>query len=278
MRRLCAPPAWRWSAIEQRHRCDPRGGGYRRCEGFSRCQQHAPDTAVQGAHRRHAEATRPHLPLRHRRALDQPRRTDRLGRPRQSRGLLRPSPFRPRVPGVHRAHADTIGRNPAAVPARTSRPRAGQLAPAGRLISYKSDSSRNANFGAPKAEESPMGKVVMYSSVSVDGFIADENDQPGPLFDWLSSGDVPLDESGVLEGVADVLRLHPAVLGPDRGDNRRPPRLRHDGRLGREASERDRPRGRRDAPAGARGLGPRGAVSLRRRRRGSRGQGAGACG
>jgi hypothetical protein len=36
----------------------------------------------------------------------------------------------------------------------------------------------------------------MYSSVSVDGFVADENDQPGPLFDWLSSGDVPLDESG----------------------------------------------------------------------------------
>jgi hypothetical protein len=35
-----------------------------------------------------------------------------------------------------------------------------------------------------------VGKVVMYSSVSVDGFVADENDQPGPLFDWLSSGDV----------------------------------------------------------------------------------------
>ena len=32
-----------------------------------------------------------------------------------------------------------------------------------------------------------MGKVVMYSSVSVDGFVADGNDQPGPLFDWLSS-------------------------------------------------------------------------------------------
>lgn len=43
-----------------------------------------------------------------------------------------------------------------------------------------------------------MGKVVMYATVSVDGFIADENDQPGPLFDWLTSGDVPLDESGVL--------------------------------------------------------------------------------
>ena len=43
-----------------------------------------------------------------------------------------------------------------------------------------------------------MGTVVMYGSVSVDGFVADENDQPGPLFDWLSDGDVPLDESGEL--------------------------------------------------------------------------------
>ena len=51
-------------------------------------------------------------------------------------------------------------------------------------------------WGHPKAKESPVGKVVMYSSVSVDGFVADENDQPGPLFDWLSNGDVPLDESG----------------------------------------------------------------------------------
>lgn len=41
-----------------------------------------------------------------------------------------------------------------------------------------------------------MGKVVLYASVSVDGFIADENDQPGPLFDWLTNGDVPLDENG----------------------------------------------------------------------------------
>ena len=30
-----------------------------------------------------------------------------------------------------------------------------------------------------------MGKVVMYASVSVDGFIADENDQPGPLFELV---------------------------------------------------------------------------------------------
>ena len=44
-----------------------------------------------------------------------------------------------------------------------------------------------------------MGKVVMNASVSVDGFIADENDNPGPLFDWLTSGDVPLDETGQLK-------------------------------------------------------------------------------
>ncbi|WP_067826414.1 dihydrofolate reductase family protein [Actinomadura kijaniata] len=44
-----------------------------------------------------------------------------------------------------------------------------------------------------------MGKVVMYGTVSVDGFIADEKDQVGPLFEWLSSGDVPLDESGQMK-------------------------------------------------------------------------------
>lgn len=44
-----------------------------------------------------------------------------------------------------------------------------------------------------------MGTVVMYASVSVDGFIADQDDQPGPLFDWLVSGDVPLDGGGVLK-------------------------------------------------------------------------------
>jgi dihydrofolate reductase len=44
-----------------------------------------------------------------------------------------------------------------------------------------------------------VGKVVMYGTVSVDGFVADDDDSPGPLFDWLVSGDVPLDESGVLK-------------------------------------------------------------------------------
>ncbi|UOE43376.1 dihydrofolate reductase family protein [Agromyces larvae] len=44
-----------------------------------------------------------------------------------------------------------------------------------------------------------MGRVVMNASVSLDGFIAAENDDPGPLFEWLVSGDVPLDDSGVLK-------------------------------------------------------------------------------
>jgi dihydrofolate reductase len=36
-----------------------------------------------------------------------------------------------------------------------------------------------------------MGKVIMgAAAVSLDGFIADDNDQVGPLFDWLGSGDV----------------------------------------------------------------------------------------
>ena len=60
------------------------------------------------------------------------------------RGLLRPGPLRPRVPRVHRAHADPVRRSPAAVPARTPRPRVRRLAAAGRLISYKSDSPRHA--------------------------------------------------------------------------------------------------------------------------------------
>lgn len=44
-----------------------------------------------------------------------------------------------------------------------------------------------------------MGKVVMNASVSVDGFIADDNDDPGPLFEWLVNGDVALDDSGALK-------------------------------------------------------------------------------
>ena len=42
-----------------------------------------------------------------------------------------------------------------------------------------------------------MSKVIMScAAVSADGFIADENDEVGPLFDWLTSGDVDWTWSG----------------------------------------------------------------------------------
>ena len=35
-----------------------------------------------------------------------------------------------------------------------------------------------------------MGKTIMGAIVSLDGFMADDNDGVGPLFDWLGNGDV----------------------------------------------------------------------------------------
>jgi len=35
-----------------------------------------------------------------------------------------------------------------------------------------------------------MGKVIVGATVSIDGFIADDNDDVGPLFDWYGNGDV----------------------------------------------------------------------------------------
>ena len=37
-----------------------------------------------------------------------------------------------------------------------------------------------------------MAHVIMHAVVSVDGFIADEHDDPGPLFEWYFNGDLPL--------------------------------------------------------------------------------------
>lgn len=39
-----------------------------------------------------------------------------------------------------------------------------------------------------------MGTVIMHNVVSVDGFIADENDDVGPLHDWYFNGDTPIRE------------------------------------------------------------------------------------
>ena len=40
----------------------------------------------------------------------------------------------------------------------------------------------------------PGQNVVMHNVVSVDGFIADENDQVGPLFEWYVNGEYGLAE------------------------------------------------------------------------------------
>ena len=37
-----------------------------------------------------------------------------------------------------------------------------------------------------------MATVIMHAVTSVDGFIADEHDQVGPLFDWYFQGDLPI--------------------------------------------------------------------------------------
>ncbi|NYJ03645.1 dihydrofolate reductase [Nocardioides thalensis] len=43
-----------------------------------------------------------------------------------------------------------------------------------------------------------MSSVVMHNVVSVDGFIADANDEVGPLFDWYGNGDVPVGNQGAM--------------------------------------------------------------------------------
>ena len=40
-----------------------------------------------------------------------------------------------------------------------------------------------------------MATVIMHAVVSVDGFIADQDDQVGPLFDWYFNGEIPITTS-----------------------------------------------------------------------------------
>jgi dihydrofolate reductase len=56
--------------------------------------------------------------------------------------------------------------------------------------------------------------VVMHNVVSVDGFIADENDDVGPLFEFYSNGDVELyDFAEVTRTSADYLRPSLDAIG-----------------------------------------------------------------
>ena len=60
-----------------------------------------------------------------------------------------------------------------------------------------------------------MGRTIMgAAAVSLDGFIADDNDGVGPLFDWLDNGDVTWslpgseDESRTTQASADYMQSH----------------------------------------------------------------------
>ncbi|HYH11055.1 MAG TPA: hypothetical protein VD789_01780 [Thermomicrobiales bacterium] len=64
-----------------------------------------------------------------------------------------------------------------------------------------------------------MGKAVMGAVVSLDRFIADDNDEVGPLFDWFGNGDVTwsFDETDRMfqstRASADFMRNHYANIG-----------------------------------------------------------------
>jgi dihydrofolate reductase len=66
-----------------------------------------------------------------------------------------------------------------------------------------------------------MGKVIAQASMSLDGFIADSNDQVGPLFDWYRNGDVEVTGSdpGLVfrtsAASADYLRTAWSTVGVD---------------------------------------------------------------
>jgi dihydrofolate reductase len=50
-----------------------------------------------------------------------------------------------------------------------------------------------------RAEEDTVGTVIMNSVASLDGFIADDDGEVGPLHDWLFNGDVDLNGQGMIK-------------------------------------------------------------------------------
>ena len=62
-----------------------------------------------------------------------------------------------------------------------------------------------------------MGTVIMHNVASVDGFIADDNDDPGPLHEWYFSGDTPLIDHGDQQfdhsGAGHDFKVSPASAG-----------------------------------------------------------------
>ena len=63
-------------------------------------------------------------------------------------------------------------------------------------------------------EGETMGTVIMHDVVSVDGFIADDDDDPGPLHEWYFGGDTPITATDDMEfdhsGTESVFRVSQA--------------------------------------------------------------------
>jgi dihydrofolate reductase len=58
-----------------------------------------------------------------------------------------------------------------------------------------------------------MSTVVMHNVVSVDGYIADQDDDVGPLFEWYANGDTPLIDSEI-HGEMRISRASAAYVVP----------------------------------------------------------------
>ena len=54
-----------------------------------------------------------------------------------------------------------------------------------------------------------MSTVVLHNVVSLDGFVADLHDDPGPLFDWYFNGDQPLSAQDMDDPAPGGLRVSP---------------------------------------------------------------------
>ena len=95
-----------------------------------------------------------------------------------------------------------------------------------------------------------MGQVLTHMTMSLDGFIADPDDQVGELFEWYEAGDVSVPTQQRGRRLRRRRSQRRDAPGPDRAQRStrlRPALVRHHQRLGRQSPRRRRRR-RRDPP------------------------------
>jgi hypothetical protein len=67
-----------------------------------------------------------------------------------------------------------------------------------------------------------MGAVMMHAVVSVDGFIADADDEVGPLFDWYFNGEEEIVDGGPFKVSRESSSWSRTVRSRTSGTPRRP--------------------------------------------------------